>query len=421
MLWTITTTIWDKRMHSLIKMLFLSTAFALTGCSDGTQLFSSAPSQSTPQAQGTSAVSGYYKVGNPYQVAGVWYYPKEDFGYKEIGVASWYGPDFHNGITANGELYDMHGLTAAHRTLPLPSIARITNLQNGRSLVLRINDRGPFVNNRVIDVSMRAAQLLGFKDQGTTQVQVEILPEESRALRDELLVGGSGAVREQIDVVITQEAATLDDAQPTEIRPAPPKSLTINANHPRLANAPPPLASTDAPLISSSASEMGTSQYNDWDDDLPKTQAQKVVYEPPVTPKVAQKPVPKAPAQKTIAKTPAKKAAPLAVVPMTDVAPGYYVQVGAFGSVENAEKMRDKVAGFGAVVTTPVSVNGKTLYRVRLGPSNAKKALEIMDKVTASGVAGARLVEEKSSARKPVAQKAAPAEPFAGQRLDDEF
>ena len=135
------------------------------------------------QSAAISGKGGTYKVGNPYQIAGKWYYPEEDYDYVETGTASWYGKDFHAKYTANGEIYDMNTLTAAHRTLPLPSIVRVTNLENGRSLVLRVNDRGPFAKNRIIDVSKRASQLLGFQTQGTAKVKVEILAEESKALK----------------------------------------------------------------------------------------------------------------------------------------------------------------------------------------------------------------------------------------------
>lgn len=122
---------------------------------------------------------GTYKVGNPYQINGVWYYPAEDPYYDEEGVASWYGEPFHGRQTANGEIYDMNDLTAAHKTLPMPVYVRVTNLENGRSLVLRVNDRGPFVSGRIIDVSRRSAQLLGFQDQGTTRVRVQVVDPET--------------------------------------------------------------------------------------------------------------------------------------------------------------------------------------------------------------------------------------------------
>lgn len=118
---------------------------------------------------------GVYKVGNPYQVAGVWYYPKEEPYYDETGIASWYGPQFHGKPTANGEIFDMNEITAAHKTLPMPVMARVTNLENGRSLVVRINDRGPFVNGRIIDLSRRSAQLLGLEGKGTAMVRVQVL------------------------------------------------------------------------------------------------------------------------------------------------------------------------------------------------------------------------------------------------------
>lgn len=123
---------------------------------------------------------GDYKVGRPYQIAGVWYYPKVDYNYDASGIASWYGPGFHGRRTANGETYDENDLTAAHPTLPMPSIVRVTNLDNGRSLQVRINDRGPFKNGRIIDMSRRGAQLLGFERRGTAKVRVQILEDESR-------------------------------------------------------------------------------------------------------------------------------------------------------------------------------------------------------------------------------------------------
>ncbi len=115
-----------------------------------------------------------YIVGQPYQIAGTWYYPKEDWSYDETGIASWYGEQFQGRSTADGETFDLKSLTAAHRTLPLPVVVRVTNLVNGRSLKLRVNDRGPFAEGRIIDVSRRAARLLGFERSGVAKVRVEI-------------------------------------------------------------------------------------------------------------------------------------------------------------------------------------------------------------------------------------------------------
>ncbi|MCK0208491.1 septal ring lytic transglycosylase RlpA family protein [Starkeya koreensis] len=116
---------------------------------------------------------GAYRVGKPYVVAGKTYVPTEPKSYRAEGLASWYGDDFHGRLTANGEVFDMHSIAAAHPTLPMPSYVRVTNTDNGRSMVVRVNDRGPYHGNRVIDVSQRAADLLGFKNRGTARVRVE--------------------------------------------------------------------------------------------------------------------------------------------------------------------------------------------------------------------------------------------------------
>ena len=116
---------------------------------------------------------GTYRIGKPYMVAGRMYYPEEDLHYRAEGMASWYGDDFHGRQTANGEIFDMTALTAAHPTLPMPCYVRVTNSRNGKSLILRVNDRGPYHGNRLIDVSTRAAKLLQFDGFGVARVRVE--------------------------------------------------------------------------------------------------------------------------------------------------------------------------------------------------------------------------------------------------------
>jgi rare lipoprotein A len=116
---------------------------------------------------------GTYRVGKPYIVGGRVYVPEEDVNYRSEGLASWYGDDFHGRLTANGEVFDMGSLTAAHPTLPMPCYARVTNLANGKSLIVRVNDRGPYHGNRLIDVSNKAAELLEFKGNGVARVRVE--------------------------------------------------------------------------------------------------------------------------------------------------------------------------------------------------------------------------------------------------------
>ena len=116
---------------------------------------------------------GVYRVGAPYVVAGRVYVPEDNPSYRADGLASWYGEDFHGRQTANGEVFDLNGISAAHPTLPLPCYARVTNLSNGRSIIVRVNDRGPYHGNRIIDVSLRTSQLLGFQHNGTAWVRVE--------------------------------------------------------------------------------------------------------------------------------------------------------------------------------------------------------------------------------------------------------
>lgn len=160
----------------------------------------------TVMKSGDQEPRGHYKVGQPYQIKGVWYHPAEDPFYEEEGIASWYGEPFHGQLTANGEVYDMNELTAAHKTLPMPVYVRVTNLENGRSLVLRVNDRGPFIAGRIIDVSRRGAQLLGFEGKGTAQVRVQVVDQESGRTWAELgrePVGTDGASAQAID--LTQE------------------------------------------------------------------------------------------------------------------------------------------------------------------------------------------------------------------------
>ncbi|TAN56063.1 MAG: septal ring lytic transglycosylase RlpA family protein [Rhodospirillales bacterium] len=157
--------------------LLLGVVLALGGCSEARLAVHATKTLSDPQA-----LPGTYKVGNPYQINGIWYYPAEDYAYDETGIASWYGPGFHAKSTANGETFDQNDVTAAHRTLPMPSLVRVTNMDNGRVLVVRVNDRGPYAQGRILDLSRRSAQLLGMEGKGTAHVRVQIMPEESRQL-----------------------------------------------------------------------------------------------------------------------------------------------------------------------------------------------------------------------------------------------
>ena len=134
---------------------------------------------------------GRAQIGKPYKVRGKWYRPREQPGYNKIGKASWYGPNFHGRLTANGEIYDQYSLSGAHPTFPLPSYARVTNLANGNSVVVRVNDRGPFAHGRVIDMSSKAADLLDYKKAGIARVRVQYLGKARLDGRDQRFLTAS--------------------------------------------------------------------------------------------------------------------------------------------------------------------------------------------------------------------------------------
>ncbi len=179
---------------NFLKVMGLSVL--ATACSSGLPTNTEMANETPPPSENEPV-----KVGTPYQINGQWYYPSIQPNYDEVGMASWYGPQFHGNKTANGEIFDMNKLTAAHKTLPLPSYVRVTNLSNGRNMVIRVNDRGPYAPNRIIDLSRRAAQLLGFHDKGIERVRVQLVNYD-----------GSPIVAENKDV---SSDATLDTAPAT--------------------------------------------------------------------------------------------------------------------------------------------------------------------------------------------------------------
>lgn len=215
--------------------LALGLALALGACSEARLAM-----HATKVGNDASALPGVYKVGNPYQINGIWYYPAEDYTYDETGIASWYGPGFHQKSTANGETFDQNDVTAAHRTLPMPSLVRVTNLDNGRVLVVRVNDRGPYAQGRILDLSRRSAQLLGFEGKGTAHVRVQVLPEESRQLA--AAYAGQSANKGTQVAAAPRESVS---AQSLEGAPAsaPPKTVTTASTQPAKSS-----AITSAPL-----------------------------------------------------------------------------------------------------------------------------------------------------------------------------
>jgi rare lipoprotein A len=206
---------------------------ALANCSSSKVLTDKYSPRVVAESEPVPKGGGGYKVGQPYTVNGQTYYPSENAAYRAEGIASWYGPDFHGRLTANGEVFDMHGISAAHPTMPLPSYARVTNLDNGRSIIVRVNDRGPYARNRIIDVSIGAANALGFYGEGLAHVRVEyagrapLQGSDDRVLLATLREGRPAQVPSQLMVASAQPfiPGLADDGGETPIPPERPFAL----------------------------------------------------------------------------------------------------------------------------------------------------------------------------------------------------
>jgi len=295
-------------------------------------------SQAYAKTTPAPAARGRYKTGDPYQVGGIWYVPHDQPNYDQTGIASWYGDAFNMKATANGEIFDMNQFSAAHTTLPLPSMVEVTNLDNGKKLTLRVNDRGPFVGGRVIDLSRAAAHELGYERQGTARVRV-------RYVGPAPLAGPEAGVRyakvtpPAYAPTFTQVAAhrPADEdifAEPTAASTAPPA-----APHRGLQVEVKPLVAPPEPVSVSSLSSL-----------------------------------------------------PAAARPRATVAEAAYrIQAGAFSDPANARHAADQLSA--AATVEPFQKNGATLYRVLLpGPSDEAEAYALRDKVAQSGFGDARVV-----------------------------
>jgi rare lipoprotein A len=339
-------------------LLITSLAFGLSSCGSGSDNGEKLGERVIPLGQPVPKGGGSYQLGKPYQIAGLWYTPREDPGYDRVGSASWYGELFHGRRTANGEIYDMDRLSAAHPTLPLPVYARVTNLNNGRSIVVRINDRGPYARDRVIDLSRRSAELLGFRNHGTATVRVKYLGRaplsgddsyELRYLASQSWVrfaakGKSSKGRNGAFAV----SSTLPPENPEnltrpwkqaapqdETAPADPALQGWKATN-KTAALPPPAAALPAPQATGS---------------IPREVKRKAQANGPV------------------------------------------IQAGSFKSKENADRARSVLSAIAPVDVAPIAVGGDVYFRVRVGPfSDLSGAEAALAKVTKAGYQGAKLV-----------------------------
>ena len=334
---------------------------------------------------GSYAQRGQYKVGAPYKIDGVTYTPQEEFNHVETGIASWYGPGFHGKSTANGEQYDQADRTAAHRTLQMPAVVRVTNLDNGLSTVVRINDRGPYARNRIIDLSRTAAQELDIVRNGTGHVRIDQLTAESLAVKDVALAGGGPA---------EQNAAVAQAASGQRAAPA----------QPQYAQAPP--AQTQYAQAQYSQAQYSQAQYTQTQYVQQQYAQQQPVVVPATPPSV--QPTPAQLGWSTVQQPPTLGSASTGGGPSvaslaagaataSAIAPGgsFFVQIGSYGTAENAERQRGQVSSYGSAAVSRGVASGREIYRVRLGPySTADAASIVADRIKRSGYGDARVVAE---------------------------
>lgn len=295
--------------------IFALILLTITGCSQA-QL----GAHLAKQATANSRSKGYFKVGNPYVIDGKRYYPKESYDLEETGIASWYGPNFHGRKTANGEIFNRYELTAAHKTLQLPCLVRVTNLENGRSLVVRINDRGPYRKGRIIDLSEKSASLLGYKIKGTARVRIQVLGKESREIA---LAARHGKDTSGMEIAVNGESAYSSSA----------------------------IDSTRGNNGILNVSSLSSSDYASPVSGHPVSgHVENGLFMPdPVVSHVSVQPT------------------------------GIYVQAGSYTVRENALKTATKLARLGNAKVYPVKINGVDYFRVRVGPfqqvNNADRVL----------------------------------------------
>ncbi len=389
-------------------LLLMACLFTLSGCAE-TQLISHYVKKMPWPGEETARSEGNYKVGKPYKIDGRWYHPKEDFDLVETGMASWYGPGFHAKRTANGEIYDQNKLTAAHRTLQMPSLVQVTNLENGRSVVVRVNDRGPYKNNRIIDVSKRAAELLGFKGQGTAKVRIRVLDEESKIM-------ASAAKAGKNTKGMTFEHASLS-AWTAEGQTRQPSGNTSKSLPPRMAGPYGTLASAERNWnlkqnVAMKGSDLPESLQapvvtaGELQDDVDLQQAIHREAEPaagqpaPLPPivtteKTAVVPSLSMPPTAILSASPKAENAPEPRVLKSEPARGgnVYVLAGSFSVYDNVKKMVEKFSGQAEARVDSVTIQDRKLYKLSFGPFLSKEeARPLLDKIVRSGNPTARLI-----------------------------
>lgn len=378
---------------------------------DGKKVFRSAMMKNGRQGRHRPSVSGQ-KIGAPYSINGKWYYPEHDPEYSEEGLASWYGPGFHGNQTANGETYDQYDLTAAHTTLPLPSLVNVTNLENGKQLVVRVNDRGPFHDGRIIDLSKASAERLGIT--GLAKVKVDYL--HSETIR--YLASNGSYIPESIEQSEARPLAlaSSDRVEPVRreviVQPLPDGEFENNDVRDvevSIADNRGPVVSS-MPLLSVSSRSLEPLQQEKTVDvsvnsPVPSEYESRITLASNMSSQMDAEPallMPPSlpPAQKAVSEVEVVKPAVMQpVLEVTSVPDAYtshlafhtkvkpiqkqvtaekQVQVASFSSRQNAEAMMIKLANLGVAELREVLVGGREWYRVMMQPLRTQSATDLL-------------------------------------------
>lgn len=334
---------------------------------------------------------GQFKLGSPYKVAGRWYVPRDNPNYDEYGIASWYGADFHGRRTANGEVFDANALTAAHPTLPLPCYVYVTNLDNGRTVLVRVNDRGPYVNDRLIDMSYAAAKQLGYLGKGRARVRVRyagLAPLNGDDRRERQFLA-SRQERQWSAPEPAREYASAEE-RPSDLPPDSSDRWDPNAYRAALAGKappPPPAAAQRSQRALVRTASIGEADFS--------RGRMSLTTAPVAEPQPFEAPQRFAPAQPYADNGDAYR--PVSAYSDSAEGSGYsgraYVQVGIFRDRSNAERLRRELGALGPVEVAPLQAeNGAQVYRVRVGPFSQDDASRAQNRIATYGVANTAIV-----------------------------
>ena len=395
-----------KKSLKLNQIFILFSIFLIQSCTSGVEVAANLGKKYLiPKEERAITAKPIYKIGNKYNVKGKFYFPKKDLSYNKTGIASWYGPKFHGKLTANGEIYNQYALTAAHKTLPLPSAVKVTNLQNNKSIILRINDRGPFVNDRIIDLSSKAADILDLKENGTGLVRVTILKDKSLLLEK---LAKNGSFPEIMDLP-KAELPTVNIPQTTIVKIDGTNKkyksviLRINDRGPFVNDRIIDLSSKAADILDLKKNGTGLVRVILLKDksllleklakngsfpeieDLPKPELPKVNIPISTTVKI----------DGTSKKN--KSVKKVIKYDLNNLKKKYniFIQIASFSSSQNAKIMKEKVSYIEKVKIYKKLIRNKTFYQVKAGPfESVKKVDELHSLLLQKGMQGAKIIIE---------------------------